>query len=763
MPSEGGAPRRLTYLGSEALYCVRLVARRRFDLLHLRRGSPFSKETLAFRIDADGGEPVRARARTRDDARRRGERRDAARAQRDRSGALEAVPRRHRRTPVGRRARRRRVRAHLPRRSTATSSGRCGSASAIVFLSDHEGIGNLYSVAPDGSDLRRHTDEREHYARFPATDGTRVVYACGGELVLLDPRDDSVRRIGVETPSNALETARRFIDAGELLECWDPSHDGTALALVTRGRVYTMPLWEDAVTEHGVCDDGARRRLLTWLHDDKHIAYVDDAAGFQRIAIAPVDQSAPPRYLTSEDHGRAARARRLARRRAARVREQPSRAVADRRRRTAAQARHAASASAIDDLVFSPDGRWLAYIWSPKDAHVDRPHRRLRDRTRSIDATTPLREDRSPAWDPDGDYLYFISTRDFHPVYDALQFELSFPEASRPYLVTLRADIAEPVRSEARAAAQVAATTTMTTTTTEGPQARRRDRRRRPRAADAGVSGRRRRIRPHRGGKAPRALLALSGARDPAASRTTTTVTKAASCSPTTSRSNAARRWRPRSTTSCSAAMRARWCTPRAGSCARSTPAAICPKKATRTSPRRTSGRRSGWLDLGRVSVLVEPRAEWRQMLHEAWRLQRENFWDAADVRRRLGRGAAALRSAAAAGPHAQRALRPDLGDARRARHLARVRERRRQAAAAAVQTRVPRRRRLLGRGGRRLPHRAHSARRSVESRRRLAARRAGRRRARRRRHRRDRRTRARGVLRPRRAAGQPSRGATSC
>jgi len=37
-------------------------------------------------------------------------------------------------------------------------------------------------------------------------------------------------------------------------------------------------------------------------------------------------------------------------------------------------------------------------------------------------------------------------------------------------------------------------------------------------------------------------------------------------------------------------------------------------------------GRRSGWIDLGRLKVSVEPGVEWRQMAREAWRLQRENF-----------------------------------------------------------------------------------------------------------------------------------------
>lgn len=48
-------------------------------------------------------------------------------------------------------------------------------AGRIAFLSDHEGHGNLYSVLPDGSNLRRHTDFEGFYVRHASTDGTRIV------------------------------------------------------------------------------------------------------------------------------------------------------------------------------------------------------------------------------------------------------------------------------------------------------------------------------------------------------------------------------------------------------------------------------------------------------------------------------------------------------------------------------------------------------------------------------------------------------------
>ncbi len=184
--------------------------------------------------------------------------------------------------------------------------------------------------------------------------------------MLFDPRDGSVRRVPVRTPSSAPETARRFVDAGELLETWQPSHDGTALALVSRGHAFTMPLWEEAVTLYG--GDGARRRLAGWLPGDKRLAYVDDTAGYERIALAPVDQSAPPAYVTDENYG---------------VLHELAVAPAGERIAFATN-RHelwlldlggaprrldTSVGERIADLAFSPDGAWLAYTQSPK-AHT---------------------------------------------------------------------------------------------------------------------------------------------------------------------------------------------------------------------------------------------------------------------------------------------------------------------------------------------------------------------------------------------------------
>lgn len=312
----------------------------------------------------------------------------------------------------------------------------------IFFLADHEGIGNIYSCAPDGSDVRRHTNEGEYYARFPSSDGRRIVYTAGAEIKVYDTSAGNVFTLDIATRSAAPQSVRRFENASESLERFVPSPDGTQVAFDSRGQAFTMPLFEGAVIRHGE-GSRARSRLIDWMHDGERFAYVTDTSGYEQIAIGRADESAEPKLVTTGDIGRIVDM----------ACSPCDDTIAFTNHRHELCALDASDGSVrvldtcptarIEDLAFSPDGRYLAYVWSP--AEGTSIVRIVKIRSGKIhDVTSPLRQDRSPAWDPDGKYLYFISTRDFNPVYDALQFDLSFPQASRPFVVTLRKDVPSP-------------------------------------------------------------------------------------------------------------------------------------------------------------------------------------------------------------------------------------------------------------------------------------------------------------------------------
>ncbi|HYL28065.1 MAG TPA: PDZ domain-containing protein [Candidatus Nitrosotalea sp.] len=312
----------------------------------------------------------------------------------------------------------------------------------IYFIADHEGIGNLYSCALDGGGIIRHTNESEYYVRFPSTDGKRIVYSAGAEIACYDVATDTARRIEIATHSAMPQIARRFEKASESLEDFAPSPDGTQIAFDSRGQEFTMPLFEGATIRHGA-GARARTRLTQWLHDGERLVFVTDVNGYEQIGIRRADASEDARLITTGDIGR--------------VTYLAASPTGD----DIVFANHRHDLCALDigdgkvrvldtcpshriaDLSFSPDGRFVAYVWSP--AYQTSIIRVVKLRSGKIhDVTSPLRTDKSPAWDPDGKYLYFISTRDFNPVYDALQFDLSFPQASRPFVVTLRSDVPSP-------------------------------------------------------------------------------------------------------------------------------------------------------------------------------------------------------------------------------------------------------------------------------------------------------------------------------
>ena len=115
----------------------------------------------------------------------------------------------------------------------------------VWFLSDHEGIGNLYSTKPDGSDLRRHTDHGEYYARFAKTDGERIVYQHAVEVWLYEPTSDASHLVEIDLHSPRVQRSRKFVAADRYLSGFALHPAGHSIALETRGKLFTMPLWEE--------------------------------------------------------------------------------------------------------------------------------------------------------------------------------------------------------------------------------------------------------------------------------------------------------------------------------------------------------------------------------------------------------------------------------------------------------------------------------------------------------------------------------------
>ncbi|HLG42699.1 MAG TPA: peptidase, partial [Planctomycetota bacterium] len=275
MPAQGGEIRRLTYLGA-----VSVVAGWSRDgksvVLASNAAAPFLGMIRLFEVPRDGGEPRKlpygvARWISYGPGKasvigRHGA--DPARWKRYRGGLagdlwIDV-------TGKGRYERLIRLPGNL--------SSPLWIGSRIFFLSDHEGVGNLYSCTPTGWDLRRHTHHADFYARNPSSDKDRIVYHAGADLFLFDMKTGKTGRISIDYRSPRVQRARRFVPAQRFLEDASLNPKGDALAVVTRGRAYTLGGWDGAAVQHGP-EGGARVRLARWLNDGRRLVAVTDEPG----------------------------------------------------------------------------------------------------------------------------------------------------------------------------------------------------------------------------------------------------------------------------------------------------------------------------------------------------------------------------------------------------------------------------------------------------------------------------------------------------
>lgn len=511
----------------------------------------------------------------------------------------------------------------------------------IYFVSDHEGIGNLYSCLPTGEDVRRHTNHDDYYVRHPATDGQRIVYHAGADLYLFDPPTNQANLISIEFHSPQTQRKRKFVDIGRYLHNYALRPNGQAVAIVARGKPFTMNNWEGAAIQHG-SQGSVRYRLATWLHDGVRLAIVSDADGEEMIEIHSIDASAPPERLDGIDVGRPLSL--LASPKQAEV------ALSNHRHEVIVVDLETRTARIIDrnryerihGMAWSPDGRWLAY--SINDTQQTALIKLCRvESGETWNVTRPVLYDIAPSFDPEGKYLYFISTRDFDPVYDSLHFDLNFPRGARPYLVTLRADLPSPFIPQPPAAQKSKKSDESQPAEgkeSESPQNKQRNEQKtgsdesqpdadQPMQIDLDgiterivafptVIGNYARISGIKG-KALYSWYPLEGA----LSRTRQ------------SRFEPPARGRLmvydfdsqeedtliNGITDFRLSMDAKVLIYQAGNRLRVLSAGSSPKENG------APGRKSGWLDLDRIKLSVAPPDEWAQMYREAWRLQRDHFW----------------------------------------------------------------------------------------------------------------------------------------
>ncbi len=476
----------------------------------------------------------------------------------------------------------------------------------VVFLSDHEGTGALYSAFPDGTDLRRHTDLGQYYARHATTDGQRVVYQRAGEIWMLESLDAEPVRLDIRLSGVRSGRASYPVSAKSQLGSFTLDSTGRVLGAEVRGTVHWLP-GRDGPARALLAEPGVRGRLPVVIPGTDAVACASDNGGEDGLDVIPADGSAARRI----GHGEFGRILELA---VAPDGRTAAVACADGRLLTVALdgepaiTEIARSTNAeVAGLAFSPDSALLAWSqpWRPERGASQIRLARLADGT--VTDVTPARfDDTSPAFTLDGKYLAFLSNRAFDPVYDAHHWDLGFLPGVRPYLVPLLATTPSPFAPElsGRPAAP------------EGPGEV-------PATVGLDVAGLAERIVPFpvAAGRYDKLRAVKDGVvwlELPRAGELGETVIGAAEEHPTRLvRYDLAQR---RHSVEVEAL----------DDYAVSADGARLAYRTSQSLEIKPTGLDEVVsVDLDRIQVTIEPPAEWTQMYHETWRLMRDNFWRA--------------------------------------------------------------------------------------------------------------------------------------
>lgn len=319
----------------------------------------------------------------------------------------------------------------------------------IYFISDHEGLGKLYSCGIDGKNIKSHSMNKEYYIRNATTDGKKIVYHAGAEIFVYDPSANEERKIEIQYYSPQIQRQRKFVDTEKYLEDYNISPDGNSVTVTSRGKSYVFSNWEGPVTQIGKTH-GVRYRLTNWLHDKDKIVTVSNDVGIESIEVHTIKDGAKDiKRLNNLDIGLIAR-----------IKVSPKEnkiAVSNNRHElylinldNESITKIARSKfERIEDFNFSPDGKWIVYSMSEAEYLSSLFLYNIEKKENHLITPKGFR-DYQPTFDPEGRYIYFLSARDFNPVYDTSYFQLGFPLGVRPYLISLKKDTVSPFTPEYR-------------------------------------------------------------------------------------------------------------------------------------------------------------------------------------------------------------------------------------------------------------------------------------------------------------------------
>lgn len=316
----------------------------------------------------------------------------------------------------------------------------------IYYVSDRDRTMNIFAYNLITEETRKVTNFKDFDVKFPSLGPDGIIFEKGGYLFILNLENEKVEQLEIRLADDFTQKQSAWVDASEEVNGVSIAPDGARALVAGRGDIWSVPA-EEGVTRNLTRSSGSHERNAVWSPNGKHIAYIGDESGEFEIYLRTPGAEGETRQLTNNadtyKYGMAwsPDSRHLLwsdKKNRLRMLNVESGAITE---------ISTSSAGELRDFAWSPDGKWIAYAQPERGTH-NRVMLYNLETQQATAVTDNFYVESSLNFSRDGKFLLMTSRRDFSPSWSWTEWNHAYNDMARVYLLPLAADTPNPLGPE---------------------------------------------------------------------------------------------------------------------------------------------------------------------------------------------------------------------------------------------------------------------------------------------------------------------------
>lgn len=322
----------------------------------------------------------------------------------------------------------------------------------IYFRSDRNGEFNLFSFDLKSKEIKQLTSHTDFPVIKASAGGGKIIYEKAGHLHVFNVEQARSTKLTIGVAADLLEVRPRYAKDPRFIRSASVSPSGARAVFEYRGEIVTVPA-EKGDPRNLTNTAGIHERSSVWSPDGMSIAYFSDASGEYELHVRPQDGKGQVKkykmtgsgfydsLVWSPDSQKISYADNSWSLYWIDLKTGVSKKIASEKIFGPGRFRTIHS-------VWSHDSKWIAYTLNTA-AYMQKVYAYSLDRDKSYAISDGMSDVSEPEFDKSGKYIYFFASTDAGPAKQWFAMSNADMEMSRSlYLAVLRKDIPSPLAKE---------------------------------------------------------------------------------------------------------------------------------------------------------------------------------------------------------------------------------------------------------------------------------------------------------------------------